>query len=111
LILPFVENGFKHGVFSRLSPGWIRIDVSVANNGMLTIKVENSKCLPGEEHIPKTLSGIGLQNVRQRLDLIYENRYDLQLFDEEESFLAVLKIQLTPEEIQRTNTPKKEIAL
>lgn len=111
LILPFVENGFKHGVFSRISPGWIRIDVSVAKSGMLTIKVENSKCLPGEEHIPKTLSGIGLQNVRQRLDLIYENRYDLQLFDEEETFLAVLKIQLTPEEIQRTNKPKKEIAL
>src|SRR5687768_10128330 len=85
MILPFIENCFKHGVSKQITHSWIRIDIST-NDNMLDIKIENSKN-PDEVNNKKPISGIGLQNVRKRLELIYPNRYHLDVFDEEESYL------------------------
>jgi two-component system, LytTR family, sensor kinase len=101
IILPFVENSFKHGVSNQISKGWVRIDISVQDD-QLVVKVENSKTINDIDKVIKPASGIGLQNVKKRLELIYPNRYQLQLVDEEESYLVVLKLQL-PE--QRTGQP------
>ena len=90
LILPFVENSFKHGVSNQLSRGWIRIDIQVQES-TLVIKVENSK--EAGKGNTKPLSGIGLQNVRKRLDLIYHNHHSLQIINEEELYLVILKIE------------------
>jgi sensor histidine kinase YesM len=91
LLLPFVENSFKHGVSNQLSGGWIRIDILIQENTLL-LKVENSKNIfPAED---KPVSGIGLQNVRKRLDLIYSDCYSLQLLDEDETYLVILKITI-----------------
>lgn len=92
LLLPFVENSFKHGLSNRISGGWIRIDILLQGN-TLVMKVENSKSLHEKEKFIKPVSGIGLQNVKKRLELIYADRYNLQIIDEEETFLVVLKIQ------------------
>jgi len=89
LILPFVENSFKHGASNQLSSGFIRIDISVQEL-TLVIKVENSKVDP---EIPRRPSGIGLQNLRKRLALIYPERHTLQILDEEDVYLVVLKIE------------------
>lgn len=91
LILPFLENSFKHGVSRQLDCVWVRVDVLTKDNA-LVIKVENSK--PVALPTPNLHSGIGLQNVRKRLDIIYGAHYSLQLFNEEDTFLAVLKIDL-----------------
>jgi LytS/YehU family sensor histidine kinase len=93
LLLPFVENSFKHGLSNRISGGWVRIEILLQGN-MLVMKVENSKSLQEKEKSIKPVSGIGLQNVKKRLELIYPERYNLQIIDEEETFLVVLKIQL-----------------
>ncbi|SKC48241.1 sensor histidine kinase [Ohtaekwangia koreensis] len=91
LILPFVENSFKHGVSNQLSGGWIRIDILIQEN-TLVLKVENSKNIfPPED---KPVSGIGLKNVRKRLDLIYADCHSLQLLDEDETYLVILKITI-----------------
>jgi sensor histidine kinase YesM len=91
LLLPFVENSFKHGVSNQLSGGWIRIDILIQEN-TLVLKVENSKNIfPAED---KPVSGIGLQNVRKRLDLIYSDCHSLQLLDEDETYLVILKITI-----------------
>jgi two-component system, LytTR family, sensor kinase len=92
MILPFVENCFKHGVSKQISDSWIRIDIAF-NKPTLTIKVENSKN-PNEAFEMKPVSGIGLQNVRKRLELIYPDRHQLEIHDEEESYLVVLKLDL-----------------
>jgi sensor histidine kinase YesM len=99
LMLPFVENAFKHGVSNQLSDGWIRIDILMQDD-TLVLKVENSKntmLTPGQ----KPVSGIGLQNVRKRLELIYPDRYSLQLLDDVETYLAILRITLTETELQK----------
>jgi two-component system, LytTR family, sensor kinase len=89
LLLPFVENGFKHGLSNRLTGGWLRIDLS-RQGDVLLIKVENSKAAQQKETVLR--SGIGLQNVRSRLDLIYGNQYKLDIVNEEEVYLVVLKL-------------------
>jgi sensor histidine kinase YesM len=89
LILPLVENSFKHGARNQLANGWIHIDVDVKDE-TLTIKVENSKVDFDKGN--RKQSGIGLDNARKRLNHLYPDKHSLQLFDEEDTFLAVLKI-------------------
>lgn len=95
LILPLVENSFKHGASNQLNGGWIHIDIDVRDNTLL-IKVENNKVSLENGHRP---SGIGLDNARKRLNHLYPGRHSLQLFDEDDRFLAVLKISLTGEPV------------
>lgn len=92
LLLPFVENSFKHGLSNRISGGWIRIDI-LTQEDTLILKVENSKNISDTEKSIKPVSGIGLQNVKKRLDLIYPGRHVLQMMDEDETYLVVLRLQ------------------
>ncbi|MEN0006338.1 MAG: hypothetical protein AAF798_19455, partial [Bacteroidota bacterium] len=93
VLLPFIENAFKHGISKNLENTFISIDLQVKDN-RLTFRVENSKTDDDPYADAGYTKGIGLKNVRRRLDLIYANRYDLQVFDEEDTFMIVLKIEL-----------------
>ena len=91
LMLPLIENSFKHGARDQLEGGWIHVDVNIIEN-VLILKVENNK--PEVSKGNDSASGIGLDNLRKRLDLLYADRHTLQLFDEDDVFMAVLKISL-----------------
>jgi two-component system LytT family sensor kinase len=97
LILPLVENSFKHGASNQIESGWIHIDIDVRDHD-LVINVENSKPNYNGEHngtgLNRTTSGIGLDNARKRLNHLYHGRYSLQLFDEPDTYLAVLKLRV-----------------
>ncbi len=93
LILPFVENCFKHGVSKEIHHSWISIDLSLKGNDF-TLKAENSKGGNGNNQTNNN-EGIGLKNVKRRLDLIYPNNHELQTFDEKDVYLVVLKINLS----------------
>jgi two-component system LytT family sensor kinase len=90
LILPFVENSFKHGFGNDIGRVWVHIDILVSG-GQLIIKVENSKGAPQINSAP--VSGIGLVNLKKRLELIYKDRYDLQIIDGD-TYLVILKLKL-----------------
>lgn len=76
LLLPFVENAFKHGV-SALQPSFIHIAIG-QQASHLNLKVRNT--LFSEKAITlDTGSGIGLVNTRRRLDLLYPERYHLSV--------------------------------
>lgn len=94
LILPFVENSFKHGVCQDTEETWITIELSVQGN-QLTLKVENSLA-PDIENIINSdyIKGIGLHNVKRRLELIYKDRYELKNVKGEFSFQVILKLNL-----------------
>jgi two-component system, LytTR family, sensor kinase len=99
LMLPFVENSFKHGARNQLHGGWIYIDIEIQKHD-LTLKVENSKPVSHDRsHIP---SGIGLRNVKKRLDHLYGTRYTLQRFDEPDTHMAVLRINLNTSSLKPT---------
>ncbi len=105
LMLPFVENSFKHGARNQLSEGWIHIDIEV-QDGCITLKVENSK--PNFRDDDSKASGIGLSNVRKRLEHLYPSRHSMQLFDEPDTHMAILRVSPV-EHIQKPTLLEIEI--
>jgi two-component system, LytTR family, sensor kinase len=93
LILPFVENAFKHGVGNQLDKCWISIDFS-ANEKEVTIKIENNLVEGNNLPIPNENSGIGIENVRNRLNILYPNQYSLKIIPSESTYLVVLRLPL-----------------
>lgn len=91
LLLPLIENSFKHGVSNDIRDGWIRMDISL-NDEWLTVKIENSyDDRKGETAEPR--NGIGLENVRKRLEILYQGKYEFKCIKENDSFLTILKIK------------------
>ena len=76
IFLPFVENAFKHGV-SATQPGNIDITVAQSTN-LLELKVINTIFKEQSNNLEEG-SGIGLNNTRRRLDLLYPGKYTLQI--------------------------------
>ncbi len=74
LLLPFVENAFKHGV-SATQPSRIHVGIH-QQNGTLDVDIRNT-VFPEKAPSLEVGSGIGLANTRRRLDLLYPGRYDL----------------------------------
>lgn len=91
LLLPFVENSFKHGISKDHEKCWIRCEVELLED-FLVLNLANSKPAFSEEDQAKY--GIGLKNVRQRLEHVYPGRYDLTITDKEDRFLVHLKIPI-----------------
>jgi LytS/YehU family sensor histidine kinase len=91
LILPFVENCFKHGTSNMLQDPWINLAVEL-NDTTLVMKLMNGKAPLKQNDDPKT--GIGIGNVRQRLELLYSGKYDLQIREDEEDFVVDLNVEL-----------------
>jgi hypothetical protein len=91
LLLPFVENSFKHGASQILDQPWLSLHVAI-NDDTMTMKLVNAKA----ENYAATSSesGIGIQNVRRRLELLYPNQFVLKITDEGEVFIVDLKLRL-----------------
>jgi len=79
LLLPFVENAFKHGAANATGDAWISIEISV-DASLLSVRVENS--CPETTQPSVAHSGIGLQNVRRRLALLYDREHTLDIVQE-----------------------------
>ena len=88
MFITFVENAFKHGVSYR-QDSFIDIEISI-NDGYLIFCCSNSR-IPKEED---KHGGVGLANVKQRLDLIYKDRYKLDINDEPSHYTVKLNIPL-----------------
>ncbi|MDF1698601.1 MAG: sensor histidine kinase [Saprospiraceae bacterium] len=96
LLLPFLENAFKHGVEKTELSSWVRVNLWVSGNE-LTYMVENS--VPSsdlENTVPDVQSGIGLSNIRKRLELLYLDHHELEIRNDE-TFLAKLKLNFNHE--------------
>lgn len=95
LLIPFVENAFKHGVSNETDNAWVTIDIKVKDD-LLTVKVENSRS-NGLVAADKTdyKNGIGLQNVARRLELLYNGNHELKTEKENDRYLVDLKIKLS----------------
>ncbi|PNW28972.1 sensor histidine kinase [Formosa algae] len=84
LFLPFIENSFKHGV---LKQGQLTIKINLAfKDHIVYFDIENSS-VPNS----KSQTGIGLENIKKRLDILYPNAYTLSILNNSETF----KVHLT----------------
>jgi len=94
MLVTFVENAFKHVSKESDLPNWITIRLN-ADHHLLNFFVSNSRS-PGTIDTMVHNSGIGLKNVRRRLDLLYPGRYELKIQSDAVSFEVHLDLDLSP---------------
>lgn len=93
LLIPFIENAFKHGI-SITNASSISINC-YCNDKQLFLDVVNSKHHPDAIQLNETgASGIGLENVRQRLEVLYPQQHTLHIHQDDTRFQIHLTIQL-----------------
>lgn len=89
LLLPFVENAFKHGDLAASPAAFINVIVQATDHGVSFV-CENSV---GAENLSKDkTTGIGMKNVERRLELYYGNRYDLTIDQGNGKFKTILQL-------------------
>lgn len=94
LILPIVENAFKH-VSNFKEPGRNKIYLTIMNPaaGTLVVDVINTfDTSAGQKHLIET-GGLGVQNLSRRLELLYPGRHELTIDKEEDLYHTVLKLK------------------
>ncbi|MEO0338512.1 MAG: histidine kinase [Bacteroidota bacterium] len=95
LLLPFVENAFKYGISNiEYSPISIRLQVIDHN---LRFYCSNRIIKKKLREVPGT--GLGIQNVKRRLELIYPDHHQLEIREEDKYFIVHLRIQLRKQPI------------
>ena len=92
ILLPFVENAFKHGVSHFPGVAFVNIKISIVETNLF-FKIENSKN-PAVNKEAEHTKGVGLKNVRKRLDLIYPVKHMLNIEVKEETFSVNLTLKL-----------------
>ena len=90
LLISFIENAFKHGVNPEQDCG-ITIEIDI-NAGMLQLLVSNAKV--STVHKEKGENNIGLENTRNRLQLLYPSRHELMIKENETAFTVMLTINM-----------------
>ena len=93
LLVPFIENSFKHGLNSQIDHGYVNLFVNVDDNH-LSFVIENSKGPAKLKQVHPKSGGIGLVNVRRRLNLIYPDQYHLKIKNKPNSFTVSLELEL-----------------
>jgi sensor histidine kinase YesM len=88
-IQTLVENAVKHGVALEKQGGKIEVIIN-EQNGLVSIRVLN----PGKLELAKTVAGIGLQNLKERLDLSYHHDATFNLYEMEQKVCAEIKIPI-----------------
>jgi len=91
LFIPFVENSFKHGTSRMLTHPWVKLDIYIEKD-YLEFKLSNNK--PERDSEPFIKKGIGLNNVKKRLQLLYPANHSLTISESEMSYDVFLKVAL-----------------
>ncbi len=92
LLIPFVENAFKHGISLR-EPSHIILSLELRNQ-TLYFDIHNSRHLRPANDPERYKSGIGLANVRQRLQQLYAGKYELIIRETAKEYFVHLTLQL-----------------
>ncbi|MBD3628279.1 histidine kinase [Cyclobacterium sp.] len=92
LLIPFVENAFKHGISTK-NKSWIRINLRCLT-GSVHLDVVNSIHPPKAQKDPSDESGIGLDNVHKRLQALYPNTHKLNIIANDTEYFVHFSVQI-----------------
>lgn len=94
VFIPFLENSFKHGVSNQIKSGYVNIDLELSDD-KVALEIENSKppSIPDKMSLKKS-GGIGLENVKRRLKLLYPQKHQINIIDKANTFKVSLNINL-----------------
>ena len=91
LLLPFLENAFKHGASQQIEKPWLKVDIFVNKDHTLFCKIANSKNI----EVKHGSNCIGINNVKKRLQFIYEGKHELTINNEENMFVVAMMVHLS----------------
>ena len=91
LFIPLVENAFKHGVKGDIQNAFVEVELTISNE-TLELKVRNNKGVDTGTAVVES-NGVGLENVRRRLELIYPGNYQLSISSDEKEFNVTLTLK------------------
>lgn len=94
LLTPFIENAFKHGINQQIQNGYIHVLLYIKSDKIELI-IKNSKANLGPSESPKLKSGgIGLENVKRRLEILYPDTHSLEISNTINEYKIILKVKL-----------------
>ena len=92
LLITFLENAFKHGAKGSSGNTFIKLDIKVEKN-KLSFMVENNKGIIDEINTGE-YNGLGLENVKRQLELLYPGKHLLNIKDQPDRFTVALQLSL-----------------
>jgi LytS/YehU family sensor histidine kinase len=92
LLITFLENAFKHGAKGSSENTFIRLDIKVERD-KLNFTVENNKGTIDEVNTGE-YNGLGLENVKRQLELLYPGKHLLNIKDGKDRFVVALQLSL-----------------
>lgn len=94
LLIPFLENSFKHG---KILDGKLQVNLELSvDEHLLFFRIENTA-----DNSKDTRAGIGLENIKKRLEVLYPNAYELEIINGQNLYRVALKINLKGLKIER----------
>lgn len=90
LLLPLLENSFKHGIENNIEDPFLDINIYQKNN-TFKFTIENSYLEQNEENLNES-SGLGLINIKENLDIVYPNKHELNINKTSNKFKVSLKL-------------------
>lgn len=94
ILMPFVENSFKHGIHYRNGKIPIQIGIEVVEDNLIFTTKNPTGSSENASFKNDELSGIGIQNTKRRLELLYGNDFKLDVNKQTDYFIVTLKIKL-----------------
>jgi len=89
LFIPFIENSFKHSNIEDTKHGWIKLQLRTEGKKVY-FHISNS--IPARTYTKDVVGGIGLQNIRKRLELLYPGKHQLNITSHDHVFEVDLQI-------------------
>lgn len=89
IFIPFIENAFKHSHVDSIEEAWLNISLNNKTEEII-FQVDNS--IPTNKQSKDEVGGVGLENVKRRLELIYSKNYDLIINEKKNSYSVILRI-------------------
>ncbi len=94
LLIPFIENAFKHGLIWDSDISWVNIKLFVSGNTLFFECINSNFKMHAKDIVPDA-GGIGLLNVKRRLELIYPGTHELTINDNDNEYIVQLKLVLS----------------
>ena len=108
LMIPFVENCFKHGTSMMRGKQWMQLNIQIKNNS-LNFNLTNSK--PPQPNHNKNKTGIGLLNVKKRLALLYPAKHELTVTSSDSTYNVHLQLDLKTNPLPSATKPGKILSV
>lgn len=93
MFIPFIENSFKHGLNKQIGDAFVDIQMHISDSEV-TMGISNSKTHTVPTAFKKRSGGIGLVNIKRRLELLYPEKYELQIDESPNDYSVNLSIEL-----------------